>query len=463
MAGSQNLIYSPRFADPVLAARLEALQLLAERMCSRVMVVDRDLTIVYANEAGWRAPDERQPDQSPAKCYEAFLHGADPCEVCPATEVFTSGKVRTISCTQRGDGTRCGMHQAYPLMSSTGTVESVLVLFDKGTRGRVQEPILAAPPRDRARREFLWQLIGESAPMRELSNMIRLVAHGLATVLLQGESGTGKELVARLIHRLSVRRDRSFVVVDCGSLPETLLETELFGHVRGAFTGALSNKKGLFEEADGGTIFLDEIADTSPHFQSKLLRVVQEGEIKPVGSSRSIKVDVRIVSATNRSLLHQVRTGAFREDLYYRLSVLPLCLPPLRERREDIPLLVRHFAEVSCQRHKKPLMTVGDDAMHALLEAPWPGNIRQLQHLIERVVVTAPGQELTPEDFFGQPPALESPTDLRSVAGEAKSQAERARILEALRRTDGNRAKAARALKISRASLYNKLRVYGIE
>ncbi len=198
------------------------------------------------------------------------------------------------------------------------------------------------------------ELIGTSAAMREVLDMIRLVADSSATVLIQGESGTGKELVAKTIHRTSYRRDKPFVVVDCGSLPETLLESELFGHVKGAFTGAHASKRGLFEEADGGTIFLDEIADTTATFQAKLLRVLQEGEIKRVGGNKSIKIDVRVISATNKDLVELVKAKTFRQDLYYRLAVLPLSLPPLRERREDIPLLVQHFVAASCKRHRQP-------------------------------------------------------------------------------------------------------------
>jgi two-component system response regulator AtoC len=302
-------------------------------------------------------------------------------------------------------------------------------------------------------------LIGQSAPMRQLFEMIKLVADSQATVLLQGESGTGKELAARTIHRLSYRRDNPFVVVDCGSLPETLLESELFGHVKGAFTGAHATKKGLFEEATGGTIFLDEIADTSPQFQAKLLRVLQEGEVKPVGGNRPIKVDVRVISATNKELSALIKAKAFREDLYYRLAVLPLIMPPLRERRDDIPLLVRHFVAAACKRHRRPEKEVLPASLQALMDAPWLGNVRELQHAVERAVVTAQDQRLTAQDFFKtvEPVVAEEP-GLRSVARTAAQRAERARIEQALRDTGGNKMKAAKLLKISRASLYNKLR-----
>ncbi len=462
MAGSHAQV--PSTIDPVLSARIEALQLLADRMCSRVMVVDRDLTIIYANETGWGG-EQRQPRlPQPAKCYEAFLRRSDPCGTCPANEVFHSGEIRTLSCGVGGDGASCGMQQAFPLLSSDGRVESVLVLFGSCTRsGERPRPTAGVKEPSRgAAEDRTAELIGGSPLMRELVAMVRLVADSQATVLLQGESGTGKELVARTIHRLSPRGGNAFVVVDCSSLPETLLESELFGHAKGSFTGAVKNKKGLFEEADGGTIFLDEIADTSPQFQAKLLRVVQEGEIKPVGSNRAIRVDVRVISASNKDLGDLVKARAFREDLYYRLSVLPLILPPLRNRREDIPSLVDHFLRASCARHHRPMLEVTGDAMAALGRAPWPGNVRELQHAVERAVVTARAGILTTEDVLGRVPQSDKPADLWTVGSEAKRQAERERIVRALREASGNRSRAARLLGISRASLYNKIRIYGL-
>jgi len=311
-------------------------------------------------------------------------------------------------------------------------------------------------------RESLGELIGRSPAMQQLFDMASLVADSSATVLIQGESGTGKELLAKTIHALSDRMDRPFVVVDCGSLPENLLESELFGHVKGAFTGAVANKRGLFEEADGGTIFLDEIADTTPTLQAKLLRVLQEGEIKPVGGTRSLKIHARVISASNKDLAELVKAKTFRQDLYYRLAVLPLYLPALLERREDIPLLVQHFVAASCARHHQPVRQVAERTMRALRDAPWPGNVRQLQHYIERAVVTTTGPWLVCDDLLdlGTSDDHES---LRSTSRGAVAQAERARIVDALEKTAGNRLKAAKLLKISRASLYNKLRAYDIE
>ncbi len=460
---NESVVSGP-FADEVLNARLEALKLLADHLPDpiRVAVLGPDLRIIYSNESAWMRVTDRNADP-PARCYEIVGHRVERCDPCPAMQSFATGEAVSAQ-DLSGAAFPCGISRAVPLKSSRNETQSALVFLNP-QRGAGTARIPSRGAGDFEEREGenrLGDLIGRSPAMRQMFEMIRLVADSQATVLLQGESGTGKELVAKTIHRLSARCDRPFVVIDCGSLPEALLESELFGHVRGAFTGAVSSKRGLFEEADGGTIFLDEVADTSLQFQAKLLRVLQEGEIKPVGSNQRIKVDVRVISASNKDLLDLVKAKAFRQDLYYRLAVLPLFLPPLRERREDIPLLVRHFVAVSCTRHRQPVRVVTPEAMRALANAPWPGNVRELQHVIERAVVTTGGSELTCKDIAGLA-SLPPCGDLRTVSRSAAEQAERAHILEALQEAGGNRVKAARLLKISRASLYNKLRAYGID
>ena len=454
------------FTDPILAARLEALRQLADGLTDRVAVMDRDFNVVYANDAAWAREGAGPSVSKPAKCFQAFVQMENPCGTCPAESVFETREVRTIACSSSGDGTACGMHQAFPLMAASGEVGSVLVLFHKSSDTLTPPKSLLQQKLGRSRPERtesrLGDLVGASPIMHQLFDLIRLVADSSATILIHGESGTGKELVARTIHQTSYRRDKPFVVVDCGALPETLLESDLFGHVRGAFTGAAGAKPGLFEEADGGTIFLDEIADTSPTFQAKLLRVLQEGEIKRVGGTQPIKIDVRVISATNKDLTDLVKAKAFRQDLYYRLAVLPVHLPPLRERSADIPILVAKFIVDSCQRHRQDLRQVSDEAMRALTAAPWPGNVRELQHYIERAVVTTTHVELTCADLVAVGSHVEA-ADLRTVGREAARQAERARILQALQQTSGNRVRAARLLKISRASLYNKLHELGIQ
>ena len=450
------------FTDPILAARLEAIKQLSNGLSDRVAVMDRHFNVVYANDAAWSVDQTTHTHRPHAKCYEAFAHRTDPCGTCPAIKVFEAPEVQSVSCSSGGNGTACGMQQAFPLADADGTVASMLVLFKKEQVPVMPDvkPEAEHPPS--AVRESLGDLIGRSPLMQQLFDMTCLVADSAATVLIQGESGTGKELLARTIHALSNRKDRPFIVVDCGSLPETLLESELFGHVKGAFTGAVANKRGLFEEADGGSIFLDEIADTTPTLQAKLLRVLQEGEIKPVGGTRSIKIHARVISASNRDLAELVKAKTFRQDLYYRLAVLPLYLPALRERRDDIPLLVRRFVAASCVRHHQAVRHVAEQTMSALRDAPWPGNVRQLQHYIERAVVTTTGPWLRCDDLLDVD-AADKHESLRSASRGAVAQTERARIVDALQKTAGNRLKAAKLLKISRASLYNKLRAYGIE
>lgn len=456
-AGSSH---KPAPLDPIIAARIEAIKQLAQGLSNRVAVMDRSFNVVYANEAAWAVDQTAQFHRPHAKCYEAFAQRTDPCGTCPAINVFMAPEVQCVSCSSGGDGTACGMQQAFPLVDAEGTVASMLVLF---------KPALDPIPRVTAEdavpyplRDHLGELIGRSPAMQQLFDMTQLVADSSATVLIQGESGTGKELLAKTIHALSDRRDQPFIVVDCGSLPETLLESELFGHVKGAFTGAVANKRGLFEEADGGTIFLDEIADTTPIFQAKLLRVLQEGEIKPVGGTKSIKINTRVISASNKDLTELVTAKTFRQDLYYRLAVLPLYLPALRERREDIPLLVQNFVAASCARHRQSVRQVADKAMRALCDAPWPGNVRQLQHYIERAVVTTTGPWLQCDDLETHDLVTEDES-LWSASRGAVAQTERARIIDALEKTGGNRLQAAKLLKISRASLYNKLRAYSID
>ena len=459
MAGSQKeFSVAHPFTDSILAARLEAIKQLAGGSSDRVVVLDRDFNLIYANESAWSEDSPRRSSHQ-AKCYEAFANRSDPCGTCPATKIYDSPDVQSVACSSGGDGTACGMHQAFPLVSSSGEVESLLVLFKAPPKPAKQTSGERAGAKHDSK---LGELIGSSAPMREVLDMIRLVADSSATVLIQGESGTGKELVAKTIHRTSYRRDKPFVVVDCGSLPETLLESELFGHVKGAFTGAHATKRGLFEEADGGTIFLDEISDTTPVFQAKLLRVLQEGEIRPVGGNQPIKIDARVISATNKDLSELVKAKRFRQDLYYRLAVLPLYLPPLRERKEDIPLLAEHFTAKSCRRHHQPIRHVSEEAMQALSQAVWPGNVRELQHYIERAVVTTTGPTLACNDLVA-PGSVALDEDLRSATRGAVAQTECARIVDALKKTGGNRLRAAKLLKVSRASLYNKLRSYHIQ
>jgi transcriptional regulator with PAS, ATPase and Fis domain len=304
------------------------------------------------------------------------------------------------------------------------------------------------------------QFIANSAAMQEVLELAARVAPLDTTVLVSGESGTGKEFVVRMIHEQSPRASAPFVSINCAALTETLLESELFGHVRGAFTGAVRDKAGLFEVAGSGTIFLDEIGEVAPTIQAKLLRALQEREIRRVGAERHITVNARVVAATNRDLRAAVDAGTFREDLYFRLGAFVITVPPLRDRREDIPPLVQSFLVRAASRMKKDVTSVSPDAMTALMDYRWPGNVRELQHAIERAVIMAHGPSIRVREL---PPEVTQKTRHRGTADTLNLQEqERVMIERALERFGGNRRRAAEALKISTVTLWRKMKHYGL-
>jgi DNA-binding NtrC family response regulator len=308
-------------------------------------------------------------------------------------------------------------------------------------------------------------IIGRSPTIVRLHELIETVAESDAPVLLTGESGTGKELIARTLHQCSRRRQKPFVVVNCAALPEALLEAELFGHERGAFTGALKKRDGRFKIADGGTLLLDEVAEISPSAQTKLLRVLQEGTIEPIGSNTSLHIDVRVISATHQNLKQMIADKRFREDLYYRLNVLDLTVPPLRERPGDLPILFQHFLR-QFTPFGKPTPTISRSAWTKLSKHAFPGNVRELAHAVERAVVLSRGGEIDlahlPPDIVGPlPTAPPSALDFQPLA-RALKEFERERLLQALALADGTRTRAAELLGISRKSLWEKLRAHGI-
>jgi DNA-binding NtrC family response regulator len=306
-------------------------------------------------------------------------------------------------------------------------------------------------------------LIGSSPAMLEVYKLIARVSSGRSTVLLEGESGTGKELVARAIHTNSPRRDRPFVPVNCAALTETLLESELFGHEKGAFTGAVTAKRGLFEAADRGTLFLDEIGDVGAALQVKLLRVIQEQEVRHVGGTVPVKVDVRIVAATNRDLARMVKEGKFREDLFYRLNVVRIVLPPLRERREDIPMLAHHFLQKVAMANGQPVRGFVPATMTLLERYHWPGNVRELENVIERTVSLAPGPLIMPDDL---PDAVRKADGAPAGGDESLltlDEVEKRHLSRVLRETGGNKVRAAKILGIDRRTLYRMAERFGIE
>jgi len=320
-------------------------------------------------------------------------------------------------------------------------------------------------------RQELAQFVGSSPPMLEVYKLVARVSVGKSTVLLEGESGTGKELVARAIHSNSPRRDRPFMPVNCAALPDTLLESELFGYERGAFTGAIGVKHGLFEAAHDGTLFLDEIGDIGSALQVKLLRVIQEQEVRRVGGTSSIKVDVRVIAATNRDLAVLVKEGRFREDLFYRLNVVRIVLPPLRERREDIPTLAHHFLQKFFGANAQPIRGFIPETMALLQHYPWPGNVRELENVIERAVSLAHGPLILPEDL----PEIIRKAETGPLGGRAGTVSGRddalvtldemakQHLVKVLGETGGNKVRAAKILGIDRRTLYRMAERYGVD
>lgn len=376
------------------------------------------------------------------------------------------------------------VHERYPalpvvILTAHGTIPEAVDAVKRGVFGFLTKPFdskgllkaveqalrvtgVARQPaeEDTGGQEWRQNIISQSAVMEDLLQQAKLVADSEAAVLIQSESGTGKELLARAIHKASRRRGKSFVAMNCSAIPETLLESELFGHMKGAFTGATQTHKGLFQAADGGTLFLDEIGDMSLALQAKLLRVLQEREVRPVGSNETIPIDVRVISATHRNLDEAVAKGDFRQDLYYRLNVVTLVLPPLSQRPEDIPLLVRHFLQKLSERSDKEPKTFSPEAMELLVSARWPGNVRQLQNVVERTFALSTSS-LIPASLVRK--ALDNqPSQVMSFA-EKRDQFERDYLTQLLRMTQGNVSRAARLAQRNRTEFYKLLRRYHLE
>jgi len=308
------------------------------------------------------------------------------------------------------------------------------------------------------------RIIGKSQKITDVAQMAQKVAATKTTVLLLGESGTGKELFARAIHNLSNRRPYPFVPINCAAIPRDLLESELFGHEKGSFTGAEAKKLGKFELADKGTIFLDEVGDMDLALQSKLLRAIEEGEVERVGSVKSLKVDVRIVAASNKDLEKAAEEKNFREDLFYRLNVFPIKIPPLRERREDVPLLAEYFINKYCSELKSPLKNISKEALDILMNYYWKGNVRELENTIERAIILCDGDTITPEHIVvSSTRSVRMEGTLEDVAKEALRIAETECILRALKETEGNKSRAAKILKVSYKTLLTKIKEYGLE
>ena len=378
-------------------------------------------------------------------------------------------------------------HRPILLFTAQGSIDMAVEAMKQGARDFLTKPITDLPKlrslledaeqeielRRKAKRlaskaqsdAGLGDFIGSSKSMREVFDLIENVAVRDVCVMITGESGTGKELVARSIHRLSHREGKSFIALNAAAIPETLIESELFGHERGAFTGAVGMRQGCFEQANGGTLFLDEIAEMPLPLQPKLLRVLSDGRVRRLGGSHEFEFDVRVIAATNRDPLKAIEEGHLRDDLYYRLNVVPISLPTLRERQEDIPLLVQFFISEFNQKHQLSIEGITDDAAELLRAYPWPGNVRELRNVIERAVVLAKSEWI---EEINLPPYVRNTSPapdklIFSVGATTVADAERELIIKTLERCNGNKAEAARQLGVDVKTIYNKLRSYNIE
>jgi len=376
------------------------------------------------------------------------------------------------------------------MMSAYGTVDTAIEAMKLGAYDYISKPfkpdeiiltLKKADERERLRRENerlrkeinreygFENIVSKNENMQKIFDVIKKVAPYKSTILIMGESGTGKELVAKALHYSSDRSQSPFIPVNCGAIPENLLESELFGHAKGAFTDAIRTKKGLFEEADGGTLFLDEIGELPLQLQVKLLRVLQDGEIRRVGEAKSIKIDVRIVAATVKDLIREVNEGRFREDLFYRLNVFPIHLPPLRERKEDIPMLVAHFIKKYNVAIGKNVAGIHPKALEVLLNYRWFGNVRELENTIERAIVLADGSDIEKDNLPIEIQGFQEKVQLPPIAEENYSIKKASKIMEinliqkALEKTKGNHTHAARLLEISHRALLYKIKEYGLE
>jgi len=377
-------------------------------------------------------------------------------------------------------------HQDVPviLMTAFGSIEAAVESMKKGAYHYIAKPfktqqflsVVQAALRERRlqlevaglrqeiTKEFCFSnIIGKSPVMQELFSLIQRVAKAKSTVIIYGKSGTGKELVARALHYNSPRADKPFVAFNCAAIPETLLETELFGHARGAFTDARHAKIGLFVEADGGTLFLDEIGDMPVSIQGKLLRAIQEREIRPVGATKDIKIDVRLVAATHHDLQQLLKEGKIRGDLYFRLNVVPISLPELKDRKEDIPLLVRHFLKKHAAENNQKPLGVSREAMRILMEYAWPGNVRELENVLERAAILTEGPVIQPENLPEGLRSVPYASDEEIPIPSSLENLEKKHIQDILNLTRGNQSEAAKILGIDRRTLYRKIKAYNLQ
>ena len=451
----------PELAEPFRRALLETIP------CA-VAIIDDAGRIIYWNRSAAELTGYGRAEALGATC--EMMHVQLSAEqdpemlraLCPAHDDAAADQLCQI---RAKDGRVVPIvRTARPVSDEAGRrIGTIQAMMDISAFSRARAEIRTLQ-REIARAGRFGELVGSSLPMRRLYEAIEMVAPTDAGVVIEGETGTGKELVARTLHARSRRAKAVFLPVNCGALSETLLEAELFGHVRGAFTGAVADRAGRFEEASGGTLFLDEVGELSPASQVRLLRTVQEQEITRVGESRPRKVDVRVIAATNKDLAAEARAGRFREDLYYRLRVVGLSVPPLRERREDIPELAAHFIHRFNRKYARRIDRLSPPAMQRLNACNWPGNVRQLEHALEHAfVVTPSGTDEIADDALPPEIAPHPQHAARLAPPRAPAGDERSVVLEALAAAGGNKSQAARLLGVTRAGLYKKLKRLGID
>ena len=381
-------------------------------------------------------------------------------------------------------------NQLVIMMSGHGTIETAVKATRLGAFDFIEKPLSLEKvllsiqnamkidqlvAENRALKEKIgrdYQMIGQSPAIEQLKQQIKLAAPSSGWVLITGENGTGKELVARAIHQQSTRSDKPFIEVNCAAIPEELIESELFGHEKGAFTGATAARKGKFDQATGGTLFLDEIGDMSLKTQAKILRILQEHKFERVGGNKTIEVDVRVIAATNKDLQTEILAGNFREDLFFRLNVLPFFVPPLRQRKDDIPRLCRHFLQYFCSKESREIKSISKAALQALLQYDWPGNVRELKNLIERLVIMTPGQEISLTDLphginsimmTGPARSTVETEELPDSYREAKEVFEKQFLVEKLKKNNWNVSKTAEEIGLERSNLHRKIKAYQIE
>ena len=465
-----NYLETLRTTTLALAQEKDKLNVILEGIADGFFIADAGLTITHASEGLLRFLKKREEEVVGRPCPEVFH--SDTCETdCPVRWTLRNQKP-IANCRERiltgEDEARHVLKSTYLVRDVRGEPQGVIgVVRDNSELVRLQKQAASLV---RAH-----GFVTKNKRMQEILDLVQTIKDTDASVLILGESGTGKEMLANAIVQQSVRRARPFVKINCSALTENLLESELFGHVKGAFTGAVSDKPGKFEVADGGTLFLDEVGDMSLSLQAKVLRVLQEKEFERVGGNRTLRVDVRILAATNKDLREEIRKGTFREDLYYRLHVIPIQIPPLRERKEDIPLLVHHFLDLFNQKYRRNVLEVSSRAMALLMDYPWPGNVRELRNALEYAFVCSSGTVLErpslPKEIleWGEfhPQAAreeDSPPSRRRAKEERPAPPlTRQALVEALERFQGNRSRAARHLGVGRTTLWRKMREFGIE